>query len=76
MTDAISFAVSGVQTATAKINKAAQNIVSPNNPGGFGQIEDIIDIKVAEQNFKANLVTLETAKDLSEELLNVLDETV
>lgn len=78
MTEALSFAVKGLQTATAKLDRAAQSIALPDdqNSTGFGQIDDIIDVKVAEQDFKANLVTLKTVKELSDELLNVLDETV
>lgn len=36
--------------------------------------EEIVNFKLAELNFKANIKTLETAEELSDELLRIVDE--
>ncbi len=38
--------------------------------------EDMINLKAAEQAYKANAQTIRVAKDMSEELLNALDKKV
>ena len=38
--------------------------------------EEMINLKVAEQAYKANAQTIRVAKDMSEELLNALDKKV
>jgi len=74
MIDAINSALSGLQSASKQVDQSAQNIAE-GSPGGR-VIEDIVDIKVAETAFKANVATLKTAQDLSEELLRIFDERV
>lgn len=76
MVDAISTSLSGIQNAGQKIDKAAKNIADPEKFQENGGIEDIIDIKVAEIEYKANLEVLETTGELQDELLKVFDEKV
>lgn len=38
--------------------------------------EEIVNLKTAEISYKANLKTIQTAQDMSDELLNILDEKV
>lgn len=74
MINAINSALSGILTASKQVDQAAQNIAesAPDN----GLIEDIVDIKVAETAFKANVKTLQVSQDLSKELLRIFDERV
>lgn len=74
MIDAINSALSGLQGATKQVNQSAKNIAEGSSDGRV--IEDIVDIRVAETAYKANVETLKTAQDLSEELLRIFDERV
>lgn len=76
MVDAISTALSGIQNASQKIDTAARNIADPNKFAQSGAVEDIIDIKVAETEFKASVAVLNTAQELTDELLKIFDEKV
>ena len=64
-------AVQGLQKSSLNIAKAADNIANPQR--GTEVTEDIIDIKVNENNFKANALVLETAKELQETLFRAVD---
>jgi len=74
MIDAINSALSGLQSASKQVNQSAQNIAEGGDTGRI--IEDVVDIRVAETAFKANVATLKTTQDLSEELLRIFDERV
>lgn len=76
MISAITSALSGLTNATKQVETAAQNIAE----GGGGDegriIEDVVDIKLAETAYKANIETIRTANEQSEELLKIFDERV
>jgi len=74
MIDAISSALSGLTTASKQVEQSATNIAQ--NPSQGRIIEDVVDIKVAETAYKANIETLKVANELTEELLEAFDETV
>lgn len=74
MINAITSALSGLTSASKQVEQSAANIAQ--SPSQEQIIEDIVDIKVAETSYKANLQTLKVANELTEELLNTFDETV
>ena len=75
MIGAISNAVSGILGATQKVDAAAKNVAQgPSENNDF--IEDIIDIKIAETQFKANIETLKVVDELTEDLFRIVDEDV
>jgi flagellar basal body rod protein FlgC len=76
MVDAISTALSALQTASQKVDKAAKNIADPEKFQETGGVQDIIDIKVATIEYKANLAMIETVEDLKEDLLRIFDEEI
>lgn len=72
--DAINTALSGIQTATKTVNKAASNIANPDKMDR--QVEDIVDIKIAETAYKANVKVIQAASDMQDALLEAFDEEV
>jgi flagellar basal body rod protein FlgC len=74
MISAINNAVLGLQGASKQVEQASANIA--NNPSSENLIKDIVDIKVAETSYKANLQTLKVADELTKELLKTFDKTV
>ena len=74
MINAITSALSGLTAATKQVEQSAQNIAEGSSPDNL--IQDIVDIKVAETSYKANLEVLKTTDDLTQELLRAFDETV
>lgn len=71
MVSGIQNSLLGLQTSSLNVAKAAQNISDPNSKTEV--TKDIIDLKVNEQNFKANALVLETTKELHEELIESID---
>ncbi len=75
MINTINSALSGLQTASRQVEQSAQNIAEgPSSTSNL--IEDVVDIRVAETAFKANVQTIKIAQELSEELLNIFDKRV
>ncbi len=74
MINAINSALQGLQSATKQVEQSATRIATEPTPKNL--VEDIVDIKVAETAYKANLKVIEIADDLTQELLNAFDETV
>lgn len=74
MIDAISSALSGLNNASARIERGAANIASSNDQNRV--IEDIVDIKQAEISYKANIEVLKVTQDLTKELIESFDRTV
>jgi flagellar basal body rod protein FlgC len=74
MIDAITSALSGLQNASARVEKGAANIASGGSPDRV--IEDIVDIKQAEVSYKANIQTMKVAQDLTRELIDSFDREV
>ncbi len=74
MINAITSALSGLTGASSKLEQSAENIAKNASDGRV--IEDIVDIKVAEVAYKANIEVLRTANELTQELIDSFDETV
>ena len=78
MINAISSALSGLNAATQKVNNAANNIANLTTDDGVERdlASDIVNLKIGEIEYKANVATLETAQELSDELGRLFDEEV
>ena len=76
MIGALSTAITGLQGALARADKAAQNIVSPETSSGGSLPRDIVDLKIAETEFKANAAVIRTAEEMSDTLLKSFDTKV
>lgn len=74
MISAISTALSGLQSASKQVDSSAARITSGQSQDRV--IEDIVDIKVAETAYKANIEVLKVADDLTRELIEAFDKTV
>ncbi|HPD83643.1 MAG: flagellar basal body rod C-terminal domain-containing protein [Alphaproteobacteria bacterium] len=74
MISAINTALSGLLGASKQVESSAARIAT--EPTAENLVEDIVDIKVAETSYKANLKVIQVADDLTEELLNSFDRTV
>lgn len=77
MINAISTALSGLTASTRKVDVAATNIANAGTPGNQVDLaEEAVNLKVAEQAYKANLLVVETASKMTDELLSTFDERV
>jgi len=78
MIGAISNALSGLTNASKQVESAANNIANSTTPAGdtVELSEEAVNLILAETSYKANLATIKTANELSEELLRLFDETV
>lgn len=74
MINAITSALAGLQNATRQVEKSAERIAS--SPDLSTNIEDIVNLKVAEASFKANVAVLQTDRDLTRDLFRIFDEEV
>lgn len=74
MINAIASALSGLTSASKQVEESAASIAS--SPSQERIIEDIVDIKLAETAYKANLKTLQVINDLNDELLKSFDREV
>lgn len=74
MIDPMNIALGGIQKASNSVAKAAENIADPAKQDSM--VEDIVDIKVAENAFKANVAVLKTTDEMQDELLRLFDEEV
>ncbi len=70
---AISSALTGVANATAIFNRTSHTLATSFQPGGKGDpVAAVVEQKQAQHSFNANLVTLKTAHDLEDRLLDIL----
>lgn len=81
MINAISIALSGLNAATTKLNTSASNIANLQSEGSddvseTNLTEDLVNMKIAKTEYKANIATLKTAEEMSDELLRLFDEKV
>jgi len=77
MINALSTALSGLLSATQKVDNSAARIASIGDGRGQDTLtEDIVDLKVGDIAYKANVAVIETVDELSDELLNLFDEEV
>jgi len=71
MIESLTNSIQGLQKSSLNVAKAADNIANPQR--GTEVVEDIIDIKVNEQNFKANALVLKTVQEMQDTLFNSVD---
>ena len=71
MIDALNTSIQGLQKSSLNVAKAADNIANPQRKADI--VEDIIEIKVNQQNFEANALVLETVQELQDTLFNSID---
>ena len=80
MIDAIGIGLSGLQKATQKVEGAANNIANVQTPRDDGVVVDLseeaVNLLLAETEFKANVATIKTADEMSDELLSIFDKDV
>ncbi len=77
MIGAISTAVSGLFTASKKVEGAATNIANATTPGyNVDLASEAVDLKIAEISYKANIGVLKTADEMSKELGRLFDKKV
>ncbi len=74
MIDAINTALTGMNTATKKLDAAATRIAGPQ--GGETLAEDIVELSVAKNLYKANVKVVETVNEMTDELLAAFDKKV
>ncbi len=78
MIDAIGSALIGLQSASAKADSAASRIANVLTPSQNGDVVDLseeaVNLMLAETAFKANVATLKTADEMSNELLDILGD--
>ncbi|MCC6597555.1 MAG: hypothetical protein IT559_02050 [Alphaproteobacteria bacterium] len=74
MINSINSALTGIATATQKLDATASRIAAPQ--GGETLVEDIVDLRVSETQFRANIKVIQTVSDLTQELLNAFDKKV
>ena len=65
-TSAFQTAVEGMKKSTDQLNKTAQNIV-----GGSLEPQDVVDLKLSEIDFKANVKVVQTVDEMSKRLLDI-----
>lgn len=75
----LSTALSGLNRATQRVDAAASSLSGAHDSqssGGEGRSmpQDIIDIKLGEVAYKANVALIETAEEMHDTLLKSLDE--
>jgi len=78
MIDAIGIGLSGLKKATEKVETSANNIANVLTPRDDGDVVDLseeaVNLLMAEAEFKANVATIKTADELSNELLSIFDK--
>ncbi len=76
----LSTALNGINSAEKKVSDAAERITGAfaedNATGGANLPRDIVDLKIGEIEFKANVKVVEVADELSKELFKIFDEEV
>lgn len=83
MVSAIDNALTGLTNATQKVVKASNNIANVTTEGYTTESGDQVDLSeeavnllIGKTAYKANVKVLETAQELDDELLKILDKKV
>ncbi|MDX2074756.1 MAG: hypothetical protein SFX19_10425 [Alphaproteobacteria bacterium] len=77
MIDSLGTSLAGLQNASSRVAKAAQNIADSGTIGADGQLsveptEDIVDLSIAAQDFKFNAKAIEIQNKTQQYLLNII----
>ncbi len=71
MIEALGNAIQGLQKSSLNVAKAADNIANPQR--GSEVLEDIVDIKINENNYTANALVVKTTSEMQEALFRAVD---
>jgi flagellar hook protein FlgE len=81
MVSAIDNALTGLQSATRKVDTAAQNIANVSTPGYTTENGDTVDLSeeavnmvIGKTAFKANVSVLNTAAEMDKDLQRLFDK--
>ena len=81
MVSAINNALTGLTKAAEKVGQASQNIANVTTPGYTTETGDTVELSTEAVNlivgktaYKASAAVLNVAKELDEELLNIVDK--
>ncbi len=73
MVNAIRSALSGMSKAINKMNKAADNVAKVGTTKDDTNLpQDIVDIKTAKHEYKANVAVIKAQKEVDEATLDIL----
>jgi hypothetical protein len=68
MNSVSAISLAGLQSAAARLEASAQRVVS-----GDGDLPtELVEQKMAEHAFKANLIALKTANEMTKQMLDIL----
>jgi len=79
MINGINSALNGLNLASQKASQASNNIANAtteNVSKNINVAEEVVNLKLAETQFKANAATLRAQQELSDELLRLFDKEV
>lgn len=69
MNSVTSISLAGLQAAAARLEQSAQRVASDQNAD---LPKEIVEQKMAEHAFKANLIALRTANEMTKQMLDIL----
>lgn len=69
MISPINTAVAGLQTSSARLERAAQVLT---NPGSGDEVKAAADTIIAKQEFQANLNVIKTTDKMTQNLLDII----
>ncbi len=75
MIGAISSALTGLMAASKKADASAASIAT-GSAGGNRTVEDLVTLKTAEIEFKANLASIRIANEMADEAGRLFDKRV
>lgn len=76
MISAIQSSLAGMAAAAQKVEKAAVSIADMGSVGDANLVRDIVDLKLGENLYKANIAALKTSNEMTDELVRILDKKV
>jgi flagellar hook protein FlgE len=77
MINAISIALGGLAVASRNVEESAARIAVAADPDANVDLaQELVNIKISETAFKANLASIKTAEAMSDELLHIFDKKV
>jgi flagellar hook protein FlgE len=69
MNSVAAISLAGLQSAAARLQASAQRVASDQNAD---LPKEVVEQKMAEHNFKANLIAMRTANEMTKQMLDIL----
>ena len=69
MNSVMSISLAGLQSAAARLEASAQRVASDQNAD---LPKEVVEQKMAEHTFKANLIAMRTAGEMTKQILDIL----